>query len=871
MLRTTLAGLRLHASRYVTTTLAILLGVMFISGTMVFADTLNASYEESVMGSATSVDAIAVGDLSQDQDGEGQDPQPFTEDQLDQVRELPEAAEVDGVGQSPTMLLDADGRTYGTLPPSAMTVGEVSRFAPSEGEMPDADDEIVLATVISDQTGFGIGDTVTLLDPEQDEHDFTVTGLIDLGLDPEFSYRGAVVLAPDAFEAMTGAQGYHEIDALAADNTSEEDLAAAMESVLGEGADVYTATAFGEGLADEVGTETEMIRAGLLMFALVAVFVAGIVIYNTFAILIAQRQRELALLRCLGAKRGQVFRSVLAESFVVGLIASVLGVLAGLGIGMAGIRFGGPLMGVDSISTVVVTPTAVFTGLLVGTLMTVFSTLVPAMRATRVAPLAALRTSATAAGLEKGTGWVRVVFGLLAFACSAGLVTLALAPEPSEENLYVVVGAALIAFVGVVVLGPLLVRGIVRLVGVPLRRVGVPSMLAVDNSTRSPRRAATAMIALTVGATLITGYSVASSSLQQTTAHELDSRYPADYEIRPMMNAEAFGDGEESGAQEGSEDQQDEEPVDLSTIPDSVRADLAESDEVEEVFAQRSDLVGTDEAVASVEGTAPVTAVYGTSTVDKIDGDVVGGEVSDLEQGRAIVTEGFADSVGVGDTIPLESPQGVLEVEVAAVVESTALFNGVIVDPQDFDQLRPDMSGDSAVMVRGTDGTAAAELRDAVYTAVDAHPTLMVISTIEERQEFENLLDTVFYSIAAMLGLAIIIALFGISNTMALSVLERTRESALLRAMGLKRSQLRRMLGVEAVVLCLIGAVIGVVLGVVFGWAVSASVMSDVLLALPAGQIATFIGLAVVAGVVASLLPARRAAGASITGALASE
>ncbi|MET9780731.1 ABC transporter permease [Nocardiopsis alba] len=896
MLRTTLAGLRLHKSRYVTTVLAILLGVMFISGTMVFADTLKASYEESVMGSATGVDAIAT--PAEPEYVEGEDPAEavaFDEEQLERVRDLPEVASADGMLEGRAVLLDAEGRAVGFMPPAAVSLGDASRFSAKEGRLPEADDEIALATSTASSTGFEVGDTVTMLDADQEKLDFTLTGLVNFGVDPNFSMAGATVLTENVVREIAAPQGYSEIDVVAAEGTDDETVAKAVEEELGATAEVATGTEFGEELAEGVGAQTEVLRIALLLFGVIAMFVAAIVIYNTFAILIAQRQRELALLRCVGAKRGQVFRSVLTESFVVGMVSSILGVLAGIGIGMAGARFAGPLMGTDVTASVVIGPGAVLSGLLLGTLMTVFSALVPAMRATRVAPLAALRTSATASGLEKGTGWVRVVFGLLLFAVSAGLIGLTRMTGPDPAGLFIVTGAALIAFVGVVVLGPLLVRGIVRLVGVPLRRVGVPSMLAVDNSVRNPRRAATAMIALTVGATLITGYSVVSASLESTLTKTLDEQFPVDYQISPQFNPDELTvgqeetetteegveegvegpvEGTEEGAVEGTEVAvEDEEPLaELATIPSRVREDLEKESTVSKVFGVRSDSAEVaEEGVGGPLESMPVSTYVGADMGTDLTADMVEGELSDLEPGRVVLSEGYAGGMGVGDTLTLVTPEGDLELEIAAIAEDMQSLFGATVSEEDFVRAFPERTQDDTLMIRGAEGADSAELREAVYSAVDDHPTLQVDSVAEMKNQFSQMMDIAFYTIAAMLGLAIIIAVFGISNTMALSVLERTRESALLRALGLARGQLRRMLSIEAVLLCLIGAGIGIALGVVFGWAAAAAVLPNMVFAAPAGQIAVFIAVSVLAGLLAAVLPARRAAGTSITGALASE
>ncbi|PDP84483.1 cell division protein FtsX [Glycomyces fuscus] len=923
MLRTTLAGLRLHKSRYVTTVLAILLGVMFVSGTMVFADTLNASYEKSVMGSATSVDAIAV-PTEPEFDPESTEPPeervPFTDEQLDAVRALPEVAEAGGTLRGEAVLLDDEGRATGFLPPRALGLNGVSRFSADEGALPANGDEIALATSTSEQLGFTVGDTVTVLGPEGDKRDFTVSGLVEFGVDRSYSAAGAVVFDPDTAREMTGVTGYAEIDVLAAGGHTPQEAADAVAAELGAAADVRTGEEVGLLIAEESGGETELIRTALLLFAFVAMFVAGIVIYNTFAILIAQRQRELALLRCVGAKRGQVFRSVLTESAVVGLVSSALGVLAGVGVGMAGATYGGPLLGSGETVPVVVTPTAVLVGLAVGTVVTVFSALVPATRATRVAPLAALRTSATAAGLEKGTGRVRVVFGLLAFAVSAALIALTVNADMAQIGMVVVTAAALIAFVGVVVLGPLLVRGIVRVVGVPLRKVGVPSMLAVDNSTRSPRRAATAMIALTVGATLITGYSVISASTEATMTRMLEEQFPVDYQITPQFSIQEPGTATETAEDpEGTEDPEGSEqtggaeqapaggeeaaageapadgaegPVEPAettegaspaegsgaeagaaqeqqnpTVPNEVRVALEGQPALGKVFGQRSTRVEEHGDHGVSVYTYPGAEIGTDLTSDSVEGDV-----ADMGPGKATVVESAADGAGVGDTLTLPAEDGEeLSVEIVAVVEDMQSLSGVTLHPEDFAAAFPSVDEDDMLLVSAAEGADAAEVRDAVHTAVEDYPTMQVGSAAEMKNQFSEVLDIAFYTIAAMLGLAIIIAVFGISNTMALSVLERTRESALLRALGLARGQLRRMLSVEAVLLCLIGAGIGIVLGVVFGWAAGASVLPDMIFSVPFGQIAVFIVIAVLAGLLASVLPARRAAATSITGALASE
>ena len=864
MLRTTLAGLRLHKSRYITTVLAIMLGVMFTTGTMIFSDTLQAGYEKTLMGSASSVGAIAVPAADEEA---GEEPDPLTEEDLARIRALPQVAGADGLSEGQAVLLDSEGRASGFLPPAAVSFGEHSRFSADEGGLPTGGDEIALAVSTAEQLGFGIGDTVTVLDRDQEKREFTLTGLVEFGAAPRYSYNGVVVFDPTTLAEMTGAQGYVEIDAVAAEGRTDREAADAIAAVLGAGADVRTGEEFGADLARSAGADTAVIRTVLLLFSFIAMFVAGIVIYNTFAILIAQRQRELALLRCVGAGRSQVFRSMLLESLVIGLIASVLGVLAGIGIGMAGASVSGSLSGGEGAS-LTITPLAVATGMVLGTVVTVVSALVPAARATRVSPLAALRSSATAAGMEKGAGRVRVLSGLFAFAVSAALIVISQLLGPGRSGPPIVVGSALIAFLGVVVLGPLLVRGIVNAVGVPLRKAGVPGMLAVDNSVRNPRRAATAMIALTVGATLITGYSVVSDSTETTLAKIMDEQFPVDYRITAQLGTEeapaAGGDGEEAAAPESEGLYRPMDPG----IPTRVRDLLNGQEELERVIADRAVYLELDG-----DDVLPVTTyINGRIGVD-LTADVVEGDLTDLGPGKVVVSEGYADGAGVGDAFTVPGLWGAndLELDVIAVTDDNGSLGGVTLDPQDFAAAYPEIDEDRSLHVIAVPGTDAAQVRDAVLESVADYPTLQIMSSSEMKNQFTDLFNIAFYAVSAMLGLSIIIAVFGISNTMALSVLERTRESALLRALGLTRAQLRRMLSVEAVLLCLIGAGIGIAFGVLFGWAAVDSALSNMVFAVPVGQIAVFIAVSLLAGLVAAVLPARRAAGTSITGALAGE
>ncbi len=835
MLGITLASLRAHTGRLTTTGLAIVLGVMFVTGTLVFTGTLNANIDSQLKGSAEDFSAIAQAEEARD--GETTEIPPEV---LGEVAALPEVADAGGVVQGEAPLLDGDGRAVGAVPTAGMSVGEDTRYSASEGELPAGPDEVALATATADLTGFGVGDDVQILDSDGEKQTFTVTGLIDVGAEMSLANRGAVAFSEETAHAMTAVDGYSEIDVSGASGHSEDEVSDAVAEVAPDGAEVSTGTAFGERLAASSGADTQLIGTALMLAGLVSVVVAGIVISNTFAILLAQRQREMALLRCVGARRAQVLRSVLLEASIVGLVSSAIGVLAGIGVGYAGFVLGADSLDVAVSTPLVVGPGAIIGGLAVGLATTLLAALIPAVRTTRVPPLAALRSSAMERG-ARGSGWLRVVTAVVLAGASAAITTMAVTQLENEQALTVVVLAGLVAFGAVVAAGPLLVRAVVAVAGVPMRKLGVVSGLAADNSQRAPKRAATATIALTVGATLITGYSVISASMEATMTAQLDERFPVDYQVSAQIDPE--------------------DPAGGGVAP-AVADTLANGSGVAKVISEyNSDFEAEGPQVSAHDG-----ADLGTD----ITSPVAEGDLADAGPGRVVVHEDEAEGKAVGDDITVATDQGEETFEVAAITEGKDGLMGITMDPQDFHSAFPDAEP-TTVGVKGGDNVSSDELRGTVLDSVADDPTLQVSSAAQLREELTSILDTAFLAITALLGLAVLIAVAGIANTMTLSVLERARESAMLRALGLTGGQLRRMLGLEAIGLCLIGAALGIGLGTVFGWAAGSSFLDRLILDIPAVEIGSFLGIAILAGLLASVLPGRRAARTSITQALASE
>ncbi|GAA1630017.1 ABC transporter permease [Nonomuraea maheshkhaliensis] len=829
MLRAALAGLRAHRLRLLLTSLAIMLGVGFIAGTFVLNDTAQAGFAQRVTADADKVDvAVLPGPAG------GRLP----EQALERIRALPGVTRAEGLIRGSAPVLGKDGKTVGDVPTTALSIvtGPLDRTNVVAGTGPGTDDQ---AAVLDENTakaqGFRLGDTITVLDGKENGHRFRLVGLIDTGVDQTLAFTGAVGFTPDVARRMTGAKGYAEIDVAGGGPGLKE---AVKEAVAAGGSyQVKTGTELADDLARAAGTETAMLTTGLLLFGVVAMLVAALVIYNTFAILVAQRTREMALLRCVGATRGQVFGSIVLESAVVGALASALGLLIGYGLAAATLAV---LRAVDSPlpanAGIALTPATIATGLAVGLLVTVGAALLPARSATRVPPIAALRGQSEEPEFRSGPARAVVAaILLLAGLGTTGAGAFVLVPGQQITLLVGMAGGAL-TFLAVLVLGPVLVRPLSALVGwIPRRLFGVPGRLAVDNSGRNPKRAATTMVALTIGVTLMTLISVVTASTRLTMTAKLDEQFPMDYLLASQKRD--------------------------AVIPRSVAEGLRGRPELASVTQIR-------QADATVAGRH---AIAGTFT-GPVEPHVVSGSLSGLGPGRAALEASSAARLGVrvGDTVELRTERaGTVSLEVVALLDGDqSSLPPVTLAERSFDAYFGAVP-DSLVMIGIKDGVAAERARAVVDAAVAAYPAVRVSSSTEVRGQFDETLDMLLMIITGLLGLAVLISLLGIANTLSLSVHERTRESAMLRALGLTRPQLRRMLSIEALVLGLVGALVGVVLGVVFGWAAIRAMLDGALLDVPFASIVLLVALSGVAGVLAAVLPGRRAARASIVASLA--
>ncbi|MDX6431528.1 MAG: putative transport system permease protein [Streptosporangiaceae bacterium] len=834
MLKTTLAGLRAHLVRLVLTALAITLGVGFVSGTFVLTDTMKSGFDQQFTASA---DKVSVAVLRK-----GHDEQMIPASLLARIRALPSIQDAQGQVRGDAPLIGRDGKVYGDIPTLGLSIptGPLQRYQLKAGRLPTASGTVVLDTQTARRNGVKVGDTVKVLDRASSPQAFTVSGLMDFGVDGEIGYRGAVGFAPATATTMTGERGFTEIDLKAAPGTGDDRLRAAVAAAAGGSYDVVTSAQLAKRLSASSGVSPDQIGIFFLAFAIVALFVSALVIYNTFNILIAQRTREMALLRCIGATKGQVFRSILTESVVVGFVASALGVVAGVGLGAGGAAI---FATADNASAgpLTVSATPVIVGMVAGMLVTLVAALLPARAATRVPSIAALNRQLE--GPVKGrAGLVRIIIGLLAALLGLALMGLALVSPPGQGAFMLVMGGAMAIFFGVVALSPLIVRWLGALVGwLPARLMGAPGRLARENAGRNPKRAAITTIALTVGVTLMTMFSVALASTQATADAKLTEQFPVDYQLTTQLGSDRL-------------------------IPRQVAADLRTKPQLADVIEQR-------EATGRLSGhKLDIGAISDRALGRSIKPKVVAGSIVDLAPGTVALEESEAKSlgVGVGRELSLTTGAGTLPLKVAGIFSGNSPAPSVTITETDFDRAFG-AKDDKTIAVMVRKGASADASRQVIDQVTKAYPMVKVASLTDLKDQYTKALNQLFVLVGALLGLAIIISLIGIANTLTLSVVERTRESALLRALGLTKRGLRWMLSLEAVIMAVIGALLGVALGTGFGWAALSANTDGAVLSFPVLRVLAFILLAGMAGLLAAVVPSRRAARASIVESLAGD
>jgi putative ABC transport system permease protein len=707
-----------------------------------------------------------------------------------------------------------------------------------QGRGPRADDEIVGNAYVAKQAGLRVGDRVGVL-TRQPKREFTLVGVFGYSGDRDTvgGVQEVMFTEPVAQRLMLGRTGvYSSVSVRAADGVAPDQLRDRIAAALGPQYEVKT----GEQLADENAAGLQeglgFFNNILLGFAGVALFVGVFLILNTFSIIVAQRTRELALMRAMGASRRQVITSVLVEAVVIGLLAAGLGLAAGVGVGAGLAYLFSSFVGGLALAPLAVPLAAVIASLLVGVLVTVVAAVLPALRASRIPPVAAMQEVATP---DRPLTRITVAGALIG---AAGAATLGVGLYANVGSpLVLILTGVLVSFVGIALLTPLVSRPVVSVLG-RLFSWSLPGRLGRLNSGRNPRRTAITAAALMVGIALVTGVTVVMDSAKTSLSQQAED----------TIKAQVVISGEQSGPRPPSFD-----PAVLdraSAIP-GVRAAAGLWNDQAVVDGERTYVNATDDLarLADAYGAAPATGALTTLKPDQI----------------AVSTQrGWP----LGTRLTVQLARGEAQVyTVVATYDEQALPGSILLPAAataQFGVPQP-LFG----FVRLTDGTPVEAVLPQIKALVADSPEVSATDRSAFVAQQAGQFDMVITMVQILLALAILIAVLGVVNTLALSVLERTRELGLLRAVGLGRGQTMRMVTVEAVVISVFGALLGVVVGAGLGSAVVAALDGEGIteLVLPWTRMGTYLVLAGLVGVIAAVLPAIRAARLNVLGAIAHE
>lgn len=843
MFRVALKSLLDRKLRLLLSTSAIILGVGFVAGSLVFTDMLESGFDKifsRAVGDVVVRDKAGVGEFGTTTD------KTVPASLVADLAALPGVARADGnVSNQSTFVIGRDGKAIGGQ--GAPGLGLNWNDAPGQGGQPvvtvvdgrppERAGEVALDTRTAERAGYDVGDQLKLVTSSstEDQLEATLVGTF------EFADGGTLAGASlTAFDTKTaqqlflgGRDEFNDIWVSAEPGVSQDQLRDTVAAALPAGDVAVTGEQEAADNAEGLGQALSFIRTFLLVFAAISLFVGAFLIVNTFAMLLAQRSRELALLRALGASTRQVFASVVAEAVVVGLIGSTLGLAFGLLLAK-GLQALFGLVGLDLAGqSLVVSPATIVASYVIGILVTVLAAVMPAWRTRRIAPVQALGDTVA---LPESSLLRRFVGGLVLLAGGVALMALGLLGDVPRAGWTTLAGAVAVllgAAIASPVLGRPLLDGVRRLFSAGFGTVG---QLAGENTRRNPRRTASTASALMIGLALAGAVAILATSGKATTATVIEDTFAGDFVIGNVSN-QPFS----------------------SAVADRVAA----VDGVTQVMRQRFGIGSIDGDFAVLGGLDPA----GLGPVVKVD--VVEGDLADLGPGSVVIDSSFADShhLHVGDPVTYTLAQGEEDLEVAAVIEPAPLLALPATTLDGLARLGFPQE-DATVFVAGPTASV-----DDLEAAVGDNPFVTVNDRAGLVQQQNDQADQGLLMIYGLLALALIIAVLGIVNTLALSIIERTREIGLLRAVGMTRGQLRRLVTLESVAMSLLGTAMGLVLALFFGVAVWRAFRDDGLteLAIPVLQLSLFAVAAVVVGVLAALFPARRAAKLDVLDAIATE
>ena len=840
MIRVALRGLLGRKLRATLTAIAIILGVAMVSGTYVLTDSIDRAFDnifsDTRAGSNAVISGKSVFDL---EEGSGATAPSFDQSLLQTVRELPDVADAEGSVDGEAQIVGDDGKAivYGGAPNLGFSIANGdSRFNPLqlvEGSWPGNGD-VVIDAATSDKENIEVGEKIGIQGAGSVQN-LRVTGIVKFG---SVSTIGGATLAgfdlPTAQRIFNKPGKLDEIAVAAAPGVSDEQLVGQIQGILPANTEVQTAAEQAQSDAEDTDEFISFLQTFLLVFAGVALFVGAFVIANSLSITIAQRTREFATMRTIGASRRQVLTSIIVEALVVGVIASVIGLFLGLGLAKLlfwlfdAVGFTLPNTGLlFETRTIVV-------ALLVGVLVTLIASLRPAIRATRVPPIAAVREGATlpesrfarfralGAIIITALGFAALLFGLF----GSGLDT-------TQILLFMGLGALLVFF-GVALFASKLVPALANALGWPAAKLGGASgRLARGNAKRNPQRTASTAAALMIGLALVTLVAVLGQGIRSTFTDAVDRIFVADYAITAQNN--------------------------FSPIPIEAAEAAERAPGVEAVASVRTGEALVYGDPSSVTAVTPNSAV--AINLEWKDGSQA--VFSELGASGAFVDDGFAEdhNLTVGSPVTITTPAGKrLELTVKGIFDPPAggsPFGNVTFSSETFDA-NYDQPQNLYSFVETNGGVTDANT-ESLESALADFPNAKSQTRDEFKDNQVSFLNNILNILYVLLALSVVVSLFGIVNTLVLTVFERTRELGMLRAIGMTRRQVRRMIRYESVITALIGAVLGIILGIVLAgllvWRVDFIDFS-----VPTGQLIIFAIAAIIVGIIAAIFPARRAA-----------
>ncbi|MFE3599953.1 ABC transporter permease [Streptomyces sp. NPDC059142] len=847
MFRTALRTVLAHKARLLMTVLAVMLGVAFVSGTLIFTDTLGSAFRNQ---SSKSYKDVAVS-ISAYDSRDSDDPEArkggagLSQTAMDRIQALDGVSSVTGRVENFAGVADPDGKLIGN---GWSNTG--SNFAPGEngkdpaytftdGSGPREEGQIALDKDTATKGEYKVGDTVRVA-TNGPVKEYTLSGVFTTE-DGAVNAGGSLVLfTTEVAQKLYLEPGYYEKATVsAAPGTSDAALLTQVKKLLPKNAEAETGDALAEKQAKDIESGLSGLNQMLLAFAAIALFVGIFLISNTFTMLVAQRTKELALLRAVGASRKQVKRSVLAEAAIVGVIASVVGFALGLGlaIGLRGLMdsFGAKIPA----GPLVVSPVAIAAALGVGVLITVFAAWLPARRAAKIPPVAAM-SSVHAVATTKSLV-VRNSIGLVIALLGAALILVG--AKQGSDGRFLLAAGGFLTMIGVIVLIPLLSRPVIALVRpLLIGAFGVSGKLAGQNAVRNPRRTGATASALAIGLTLVTALTVLGVTIGQAIDQMTTDNIKADY-MASMANGSPLDPSALSALEKapGVSAVSPQQAVDLEIKGDYVSASGVTPGDIEKVFN--------------------ITTVSGS--LGSLSGDAVA------------VAEDTAKSKGwkTGDTVQVKYNDGKsADLKIGAVYEGNEFLSPMLIST-DLANPHETTHHIREVWVK-TDGGPSDVRAQALVDALGKNPAITLMDQNDIRNQTSGLINTALNIMYGLLAMALIIAVLGVVNTLAMSVFERQQEIGMLRAIGLDRRRVKRMIRLEAVVISLFGAVVGVGLGTFLAWAIGQTIKNAIpgyALFVPWDRIALFLALAALVGVLASLWPARSAARLNMLTAIKTE